>query len=135
MADSSLDTREIDRKAGRKFGLTVGTAFLAITAILVWRDRQTASIVAGSLGGLLLLGGLFVPAQMRPVEAAWMKMAHAISKVTTPIFMAIIYFVVITPAGVLLRGFGHRPLVTPAGGSAWSTRAEGHRRSSLERQF
>jgi hypothetical protein len=126
---------EMTRAAGRKFGVTVGAAFLVIAGILWWRDRDTFSLIAASIGGLLVAGGLLVPDRMGPVESAWMKMAHAISKVTTPVFMAIIYFIVITPAGLLVRAFGHRPLVTPAGRSAWKERAEDNRRSNLERQF
>ena len=40
-----------------------------------------------------------------------MALAHAISKVTTPIVMGVMYFVVLTPVGVLRRGFGGNPLV------------------------
>jgi Saxitoxin biosynthesis operon protein SxtJ len=135
MGIGSSAQKQMTRAAGRKFGVTVGLAFLAIAGILWWRDRETISMIAASIGGLLLAGGLIVPDRMGPVESAWMKLAHAISKVTTPVFMAIIYFIVMTPAGLLVRAFGHRPLVTPAGRSAWKERAGDHRRSDLERQF
>jgi len=120
---------------GRKFGLVVGGAFLALAAILYWRERETASTIAGSLGALLAAGGLIVPTRLGPVQSAWMKLAHAISKVTTPIFMGIIFFIVITPAGLVARAFGWRPLVRPAGGSAWVPRIVDGRHSNLERQF
>ena len=47
-----------------------------------------------------------------------MGLAHAISKVTTPIFMGVVYFVVITPIGFIRRrAFGSNPLSprAPAG--------------------
>jgi Saxitoxin biosynthesis operon protein SxtJ len=120
---------------GRKFGLVVGGAFLALAGILWWRDRATMSAVMASIGGVLALGGLIVPQHLGPVERAWMGLAHAISKVTTPVFMAIIFFVVITPAGLIARLAGHRPLVTPAGGTAWTARGDLGGRSDLQRQF
>ena len=40
-----------------------------------------------------------------------MALALAISKITTPVFMGIMFFLVITPAGLLARLVGHRPLV------------------------
>jgi hypothetical protein len=43
-----------------------------------------------------------------------MKLAHALSKVTTPIFMGIVYFVVLTPIGFIRRSFGGNPLVHKA---------------------
>jgi hypothetical protein len=35
---------------GRRFGLTVGAAFLVIAAIVWWRERPTATMVLGGLG-------------------------------------------------------------------------------------
>jgi hypothetical protein len=120
---------------GRRFGLAVGGAFLVLAGILWWRDRELARNVTAGLGALLVLAGLVVPAHLGPVHRAWMKLALAISKVTTPIFMGIIFFVVITPAGLLARLFGHRPLVHQ-GASAWFVRTEAKgRRGNLERQF
>lgn len=120
---------------GRKFGLVVGGAFLVLAALLYWREHEMVSTIAGALGGLLVAGGLIVPTRLGPVQNAWMKLAHAISKVTTPVFMGIIFFVVITPAGLLIRMFGRRPLVRPARVSAWLPRGADNRQSNLERQF
>jgi hypothetical protein len=122
---------------GRRFGLTVGVAFLVLAAILWWRAHPIGAVVLASLGGLLALGGLVLPTQMGPVERAWMRLALAISKVTTPIVMAVMYLVVITPVAWLRRGFGRNPLVHARDdGSYWQRRPEGSRRtSSLERQF
>jgi hypothetical protein len=39
-----------------------------------------------------------------------MGLARAISKVTTPIFMGIVYFVVLTPTGLLRRGLAKKTL-------------------------
>ena len=65
----------LTRSEGRKFGLSVGTAFLALTALLVWRGHIPAASVTGTLGGLLLLGGLLIPGKLGPVYAAWMGLA------------------------------------------------------------
>ena len=121
---------------GRKFGLGVGSAFLLIAAVLWWRDHRVAMQVIGGLGGILILGGLFVPSQLGPVYRAWMALAVLISKVTTPIFMAILYFVVLTPAGIVRRNLGANPMRhEEAEGGFWKTREAGSRRGSLERQF
>jgi hypothetical protein len=74
---------------------------------------------------------------MDPVYRGWMALAAAISKVTTPVVMGILYFVVLTPIGLLLRAFGHRPLAPTRGvSSAWIPRdtARGGR-SDLTHQF
>jgi len=92
--------------AGRKFGLTLGFAFTAIGLLLYWRGRHGRAMVAFSIGGLFLAAGLVIPTHLGPVERAWMGLAHLISKVTTPIFMGIVYFVVMMPIGFIRRAFG-----------------------------
>ena len=123
--------------AGRRFGLTVGTAFLVFAAIAYWRGHPTASMVLAAPGAALVLAGLALPTHLGPVERAWMKLAHVISKVTTPIVMAVMYLVVLTPVGVLRRRLGGNPLAhSPTSDGYWKARPENARRSaSMQRQF
>jgi hypothetical protein len=121
---------------GRKFGLTVGIAFLALASLLYfWRQKETAGTVLGGLGALLVVAALVVPSHLGPLQRAWMGLARAISRVTTPVFMGIVFFLVITPIGWLMRLFGRRPLVhRERDGGFWVAPASGGR-SDLERQF
>ena len=100
----------LSAREGRRFGLVVGSAFLLIAAISLWRGHQVPPLVLGALGGALWFGGLVLPGHMSPVYHAWMGFAHALSKVTTPVFMTIVYLLVLTPTGLVMRLFGHRPL-------------------------
>lgn len=121
---------------GRKFGLTVGIAFLVFAGIAFWRGHPTTTYVLGALGATLSLAGLTVPTQLGPVERAWMGLAHAISKVTTPIVMGVMYLVVMTPVGYVRRTLGGNPLVhQPTASSYWHSRPEGRRAGDLTRQF
>ena len=124
-------------REGRHFGLTVGAAFLALGAIGLWRGGGIATYTFLALGGTLTLAGLVVPTHLGPVERAWMRLAHAISRVTTPIVMGAMYLLVLTPVGWTRRMLGGNPLVhRQLGNGYWKTRPEGARRSaSLERQF
>jgi hypothetical protein len=100
-----------------------------------WRHRETAGAIFGALGALLVLAALAVPTRLGPLQRAWMGLAHAISKVTTPVFMGIVFFVVMTPIGLLMRLFGRRSLVhKEQGGSFWAAPVSGGR-SDMERQF
>jgi hypothetical protein len=121
--------------AGRKFGLTVGIAFGVLAGIAFWRGHPTTTTVLGSLGGLLVLGALVAPSALGPIDRAWMKLALLISKVTTPIFMGVVYFVVLTPVALIRRAFGGNALVHRTGVSGvWFDRTATSR-SSLERLF
>ena len=121
---------------GRRFGLTVGIAFLVLAGILVWRSHMKTAAVFGSIGGLLALAGLLVPSRLGPIERGWMQFAHLISKVTTPIVMGAMYLLVLTPFGILRRWFGGNPLVHGAEDRGfWKARPKGRGRSNLARQF
>ena len=119
----------------RRFGLLVGAVFALLGGVLRWRGGHTAPLVLWILGGSLILGGLLIPSRMGPVYRAWMGLAKAISKVTTPIVMGGMYYLVITPMGLLARLFGHRALQRPAGASFWVPRAANDRKSDMTRQF
>ena len=97
-------------RAGRKFSFTVGTAFVVLAGVATWRDHPTLAMVLAALGGALLLGGLVVPARMRAVERVWMQFALLLSKVTTPIFMGVVYFLIIAPTGFLRRTLARSPM-------------------------
>ena len=121
---------------GRKFGLTVGLAFLVFAALFYWRHKLLRAEVAGGIGGLLVLAALIAPTALGPVERAWMGLAHAISKVTTPIFMGVVYFLVMTPMGFLRRMAGSpiRPKERPA--SRWDAHVPpADPVAQMERQF
>jgi hypothetical protein len=119
---------------GRKFAFTVGTAFLVLAGISWWREHPIAWRVLAGLGAVLWIAGLLVPALLGPVLRAWMGLAHVISRVTTPLFLGIVYFVVIMPVGTLMRLFGRNPVRHEAkGDSYWAPRTEP--RGRLTNQF
>ncbi len=122
---------------GRRFGVTVGAAFLVLGGISWWRGHPTAPLVLWGLGGSLLLLGLVVPGSLGPVYRGWMGLAHLISKVTTPVFMGLIYFVVLTPVGFLRRTLSRSPLrATLQDGSYWAKHeARPDPRAAMNRQF
>lgn len=121
---------------GRRFGLTVGGAFLVFATIAWWRGHPTTFRVLAGLGGTLAVAGLVIPTFLGPVERAWMRLAHLLSKVTTPIVMGVMYLLVLTPVGFLRRTFGGNPMVHMAqNASYWKPRPEGKRAGNLSRQY
>jgi hypothetical protein len=124
---------------GRRFGLTVGAAFLALGAVAAWRGRPHTALAFGGVGTVLVLAGVVIPGRLGPVFRGWMGLAHLLSKVTTPIFLGVVYFGVFTPVGLVMRLCGRRPLDSkvPAGAaSRWIARAaDARQRSDMQRQF
>lgn len=134
--ETGIPTRLTAAAQGRRFGWTVGGAFLALAAIVWWRGHLKTAATFGVLGGALSLAALVIPASLGPVERAWMGLAKVISKVTTPIVMGLMYLLVLTPFGILRRAFGGNPLVHRPGDTGfWQPRAADRRRGDLRRQF
>ena len=132
---TNSNSTEFTASEGRRFAFPVGTAFFLLAGLLLWREKEVAKWVMVGLGSSLYLGGLAVPGYLGPVYRGWMRMALAISKVTTPIFMAIVYFVAVTPTGLIMRLLGKKPIRHKlVDDSFWQSTA-GRPKGDLKRQF
>ena len=128
----------IDRKGLREFGLLTG----AIVAILFglffpWLLERAIPlwpwIVATILGGW----GLIAPDSLRPVYNGWMKFGLLLSKITTPIILGVVFFVVMLPIGLLMRVFHNDPMARKFDDNADSYRVTSHNvpKENVERPF
>jgi hypothetical protein len=126
----------LSREEARRFGLVVGAAFLALGLLVWWRGRPLAGQVFGAIGAALILAGIVLPDALRPVHRVWMALALRISKVTTPIFLGLVYFGIITPIGLVRRVFGHDALKSGRkGDSSWVPRKVRREPSEMKHQF
>jgi len=121
---------------GRRFGLTLGAAFVALGGLLWWRGRAAAPVIL-ALGLVLITAGVVLPTRLGPLHRAWMGFGAALSRITTPIFLGVVYFGAILPIGLLLRARGRNPLTRHRGdASCWVPRpADARSRRDMERQF
>ncbi len=97
------NSTRLTAREGRRFAWTLAGAFIVLGGIAWWRGRERVALVFATLAAIFFLAGLIAPTRLGPVERAWMGVAHAISRVTTPLFMGIVYFVVLTPIGLFRR--------------------------------
>jgi hypothetical protein len=133
------DSTGLTAREGRRFAWTLAAAFAVLGGIAQWRGRERVAAIFAVVGGLFLIAGLVAPSRLGLVERAWMGFARAISRVTTPVFMAVIYFVVLTPTGLQRRTMTKRRLSPPRSAKTfWVDRKpmdpEAARRR-MERQF
>jgi hypothetical protein len=98
-------------RAEREFGLIVGGVFTLLGSWWLYRGKFTSvAPVVVPLGILLVLLGLIVPRVLVYPNKAWMKLAEGMSFVSTRIILAIVYFGVLTPIGLIKRAMGWDPL-------------------------
>ena len=89
----------------RKFGLTVGGVFLVLGAVSRWRGHTTPPLVFWTVGGALVVPGALAPRLLAPVERAWMRFAEVLGHVNARVILTVLYWVVVTPIGLVLRAF------------------------------
>jgi len=110
----------------RKFGVIGSIFFGTLFAVSVWRDRISAAYFFGLLA-VLSIGFILLPVQLKPVYAVWLKIAHFIGSKVTIVILTVLFYFVITPAALIKRIFGGRPLPVkpdPNATTYWVTRLE-----------
>ncbi|MBI5056299.1 MAG: hypothetical protein HZB61_06780 [Nitrospirae bacterium] len=94
-----------EKKDLRNFGLTVGTVLLLLGGVLWWRGRTFYPYFIG-IGAALVFTGLMVPSVLRPFQKAWMTIAVVIGWFMTRAILCFLFFLVVTPLGIISRLFG-----------------------------
>jgi hypothetical protein len=129
---------ELDRKGLREFGLVTGGILAALFGLFFpWVFGRPIPYWPWVIAGVLAAWALAAPITLRPVYRAWMRLALVLSRITTPIIMAVVYFVVITPVAFVMRIVGRDPMARRFDPSAKSYRIPIKKRSKehMERPF
>jgi len=108
---SQSTVQEKSWRAEREFGLIVGGMLLLLASWWIYRGKfHSISQIIFPIGALLLTLGIIFPRALAYPNRAWMALAEVLSFISTRIILAFVYFVVITPIGVVKRLFGWDPL-------------------------
>jgi hypothetical protein len=108
---SQSTVQEKSWRVEREFGLVVGGVLLLLSSWWIYRGKfHSISQVTLPIGALLLILGIIFPRALVYPNKAWMALAEVLSFISTRIILAFVYFVVITPIGVVKRFFGWDPL-------------------------
>ena len=99
-----------DRKELRQFGIALGVVCLIWSAVLWWRGH--AGPVPWLLGAspVLIVLGLAWPAALHPLHRVWMPVAKGLARVLTWVLLAVVFWFVFTPYGLVMRALGKDPL-------------------------
>ena len=117
-------------RAEREFGLVVGGVLALLGLWWVYRGKfAVAAPVLLALGGLLILLGLLWPRTLVVPNKAWMLLAEVLSFVTTRLILGLVFFLIVTPIGVVKRLMGWDPLGrrSPRSESYWKPYSERQR--------
>lgn len=109
-------------RAEREFGLIVGAIFTLLGVWWIYRGKfATAAYLFRISGWTLILLGILAPRVLVVPRQFWMKLAEGMGYVSSRIILAIVFFLVLTPIGVVKRALGWDPLHrrAPSSESFW----------------
>tara|TARA_B100000700_G_scaffold255614_1_gene288451 strand:- start:3765 stop:4142 length:378 start_codon:yes stop_codon:yes gene_type:complete len=120
--------------SNRSFGILFCIVFALIS---VWPiiDGGSLRVWSISISVIFLILGLLNSQLLKPLNFIWIKFGELLGKIFAPIVMAIIYFVIITPIGLVMRLVGKDLLNTKflKNNSYWIKREK--KVGSMKRQF
>ncbi|MBF0484182.1 MAG: hypothetical protein HQL25_05690 [Candidatus Omnitrophica bacterium] len=102
-----MDLTQINKKDLRGFGIGAAIFFAGIIPFIQYLKHHNPSIILISIGIILGIIGLIFPMVLKPLYYGVMKyFALPLGWINTRIILAIIYYCVFMPVGLLLRLFG-----------------------------
>src|SRR3989344_6044733 len=84
----------------RNFGLTVGGAFIVLSALLWWFESGAWKILI-FIGAVLLAFGVTAPIVLKPFQKLWMSAAIVMGWVMTHLILTVFFYVALLPLGLV----------------------------------
>ena len=101
------EIKDLDRKGLRQFALTMGGIVAVLFGLFFpWLLERPIPRWPWVIAAVLVAWGLVAPASLRPLYRGWMRFGLLLNKVTTPVIMGIVFFLVVTPMGWFRRLMG-----------------------------
>jgi hypothetical protein len=117
----------------RVFGLVLLIGFGLLGGLALWSHRagggewrRTVGLVLIALGTIVFVWSVISPSTLPPVYRAWMRFGQRLGTIVSSVLFVVLYFIVFTVVGGLMRLFGTDPLdrvVTRGAGSYWRKHA------------
>jgi len=97
-------------KEVRKFGITFSILAIGLAAYCFYKENPLWMVF---LGGSLffILTGMWSYPILKPIYVGWMTFAFALGWVNTRLILGIVFYLIFTPAGLVMRLLGKDPLV------------------------
>lgn len=122
----------------KKFGLLIGAVLILGAFFLLW--KQHTYYIFSFISGIVFIILSFVwPSVLKPLQKAWMTLSIVMGFVMSKVIMAIIFYVMVTPIGLMGRLSGKKFLdlkLDKNAASYWIDRTQTKtEKSDYERQF
>ena len=131
-------TGKLTDKELRNFGLLTGGIIAILFGLfLPWLLAVGLPYWPWVLASLLAGTALIRPGALHPVYKLWMKFGMIMHRITTPLILGILYYMVITPIGIFMRIIGHDSMARhfDKNGKTYRITSDARKPESMERPF
>lgn len=109
--NSSNPFPDVDRKALREFGLIIGGVFAGLFGLAFpLLFQKPIPIWPWGLAVILAVWAVAAPNTLRPVYRLWMRFGLLLNKITTPLILGLVFFLIVTPTALIMRLIGKDPM-------------------------
>ena len=135
--NTSTKIPELDRRGLRQFGVVTGALVSALFGVtLPWLLEYSYPLWPWIVTVLLVAWASLHPTSLRPAYTAWMHFGLLMSRVTTPLLLGLVFFVIFTPVALAMRLAGRDAMQRKTDPTRSTYRkASRQKRSSLENPF
>jgi len=110
MAHEDLNRdQHVEGSSDRSFGFVFAAVFLVIAGMPLFHGEAIRWWSVG-VAAVFALVALLKPALLSGLNRLWMKLGVLLGKVVSPIALSILFYIVITPIGLIIRLSGKDPL-------------------------
>lgn len=93
------------KKELREFGITFGIVLSLLGGLFLWRGRDYYTWFF-IFSGVFISLGVAAPIILKPIQKIWMALAIVIGWVMSRVILIILFYLIITPIGLLAKLFG-----------------------------
>ena len=98
-------SNEINKSSNRSFGIVFFIVFLLI-GIYPLLNQEDVRLWALIISLIFLILGIIESKILTPLNKIWFKFGIFLGKIISPLIMGLIFFLVVTPIGILMRILG-----------------------------
>jgi len=129
---------ELDPKGLRDFGLLAAAVVgIMFGLFLPWLRESSFPAWPWSIAGALAVWAAAAPLTLKPSYRLWMKLGLLLGRITTPVILALVFFLVVVPMAIGMRIMGRDPMARQIDRNAETYRVISHKaaRKKMERPF
>lgn len=93
------------KKELREFGITLGV-FFGLLGVLFWWRNKPSFLYLFIASGFFAFFGLLIPIVLKPIQKIWMAIALVMGSIMTRVILSVLFYLVITPIGIICRVLG-----------------------------